>query len=86
MLFRSTAQRSKSVEELLEQEFDFVITVCDNAKESCPIFPGKAQHLHQSFADPPPPNLGTDEYRLNIFRQVRDDLQEWLKGFINNRE
>ena len=65
-----TAQRSKSVEELLEQEFDFVITVCDN----------------QSFADPPPPNLGTDEYRLNIFRQVRDDLQEWLKGFINNRE
>lgn len=81
-----TAQRSKSVEELLEQEFDFVITVCDNAKESCPIFPGKAQHLHQSFADPPPPNLGTDEYRLNIFRQVRDDLQEWLKGFINNRE
>ena len=81
-----TAQRSKSVEEFLGQEFDYVITVCDNANESCPVFPGKTKHIHQSFEDPPPPNFGTDEYRLTIFRQVRDDLQEWLQGFVKRQQ
>ena len=81
-----TAQRSKSVEEFLGQEFDYVITVCDNANESCPVFPGKTKHIHQSFEDPPPPNFGTDEYRLHIFRQVRDDLHEWLQEFVKRQQ
>ena len=78
-----STHRSKNVDEFFGQEFDYVITVCDNAKESCPIFSGQTKHIHQSFEDPPPPNLGTDAYRLEIFRHVRDDLQEWLQAFIS---
>jgi arsenate reductase (thioredoxin) len=78
-----SAQRSKSVEEFMGQEFDYVLTVCDHANESCPIFPGKAERLHQSFEDPPPPYIGTETYRLNIFRRVRDEIQSWLKEFVN---
>jgi arsenate reductase len=74
--------RSKSVDEFAGQEFDYVITVCDNAKESCPIFPGKAERIHQSFEDPPAPGVGDDEHRLAIFRRVRDEIREWLKEFI----
>ncbi len=81
-----SAQRSKSVEEFAGQAFAFVITVCDNANESCPVFPGRTQRIHQSFEDPPPPSFGTDEYRLQIFRQVRDELQEWLQGFMNRQQ
>ena len=69
-------QRSKNVDEFVGQEFAYVITVCDNANETCPVFSGSTQRLHQSFADPPPPHIGTDEYRLNIFRRVRDELQK----------
>jgi arsenate reductase len=74
--------RSKSVDEFAGQEFDYVITVCDNAKESCPIFPGKAERIHQSFEDPPAPGVGDDEHRLAIFRCVRDEIHEWMKTFI----
>ena len=76
-------QRSKNVDEFSGQEFDYVITVCDNANESCPVFPGKTERLHQSFDDPPPPNTETDEYRLGVFRRVRDELEEWLRKFIS---
>ncbi len=75
-------QRSKNVDEFSGQEFDYVITVCDNANESCPVFPGKTERLHHSFEDPPPPHVGTDEYRLGVFRRVRDELEEWLRKFI----
>lgn len=77
-----SGHRSKNVDEFSGQDFDYVITVCDNAKESCPLFPGNTQRIHQSFVDPPPPNVGTDEYRLNIFRQVRDEIQTWMKQFV----
>ena len=77
-----TSHRSKSVDEFVGQEFDYVITVCDNAKESCPVFPGKTKRIHQSFEDPPPPGVGSDDVRLAIFRRVRDEIREWLKSFI----
>jgi arsenate reductase len=77
--------RSKSVDEFAGREFDYVITVCDNAKESCPIFPGKAERIHQSFEDPPAPGVGDDEHRLAIFRRVRDEIREWLSEFIAQR-
>jgi arsenate reductase (thioredoxin) len=70
--------RSKSVEEFAGQEFDCVITVCDNAKEACPVFPGKTIRIHQSFEDPPAPGVGGDEERLSIFRRVRDEIREWV--------
>jgi arsenate reductase len=74
--------RSKSVDEFIDQDFDFVITVCDNAKESCPVFPGKAQRIHRSFEDPPAPGVGSDDYRLSVFRRVRDQIRQWIKEFI----
>lgn len=74
--------RSKSVDEFVGQEFDFVITVCDNANETCPVFPGKPRRIHQSFEDPPPPDVGSDEERVAIFRRVRNEIREWMRGFI----
>jgi arsenate reductase len=71
-------QRSKSVEEFAGQAFDYVITVCDNAKESCPIFPGAGKRLHHSFEDPAG---APEERRLESFRKVRDQLRSWLAEF-----
>src|SRR5277367_2373179 len=65
-----SGHRSKSVEEFDGQHFDYVITVCDNAKEACPLFLGAANRLHHSFDDPPPPGEGTDDERRAIFRRV----------------
>lgn len=76
-----SGQRSKSVDEFEGQRFDYVITVCDNARETCPVFFGAAKQLHQSFEDPPAPNVGTDEGRMAIFRRVRDDLRAYLQDF-----
>lgn len=73
--------RSKSVEEFAGQDFDTVITVCDNARESCPVFFGKAQKLHHSFEDPAAIE-GSEEERLAAFRRVRDQLREYLKDVI----
>lgn len=70
--------RSKSVDEFAGQDFDYVITVCDNANENCPVFPGKTERVHQSFEDPPPPATGDEEHRLAIFRRVRNEIRAWL--------
>lgn len=74
--------RSKSVDEFAGQRFDYVITVCDNAKESCPLFPGTAVRIHQNFEDPPAPGVGDDEFRLAAFRRTRDEIRQWMEGFI----
>ena len=76
-----SAHRSKSVDEFAGQTFDYVITVCDNAKETCPVFSGNARRIHQSFTDPPPETAGDYQSRLKIFRAVRDQLREWLADF-----
>jgi arsenate reductase len=78
-----TSHRSKHVDEFEGQEFDYVLTVCDNAKESCPVFFGKAARLHHSFNDPAAVE-GSEEKRLSAFRQVRDDLRSYLKSFGRN--
>jgi arsenate reductase (thioredoxin) len=75
--------RSKSVDEFTSQQFGYVITVCDNANESCPVFPGAAVRIHQNFEDPPAPGVGDDEFRMDIFRRVRDEIREWMKDFIH---
>jgi arsenate reductase len=67
--------RSKSVEEFKGQGFDYVITVCDNAKESCPIFPGKTQRLHWSINDPTGIVASEDE-TLVAFRKARDEIKD----------
>ncbi len=70
--------RSKSIEEFLGQEFDYVVTVCDHAKEACPFFPGAKEYLHASFPDPASVE-GTEEERLEAFRRVRDEIAAWLE-------
>jgi arsenate reductase len=75
-----TGHRSKSVDEFAGQAFDYVLTVCDNAKESCPIFPGQAVRIHRSVDDPAALQ-GTEEERLAIFRRVRDELRTYLSHF-----
>lgn len=73
-------QRSKSINEYLGQPFDKVITVCDNAKELCPVFPGKVQRLHWSFIDPALA-VGTEDEKLKAFRDVRDQIYSKIKEF-----
>ena len=68
--------RSKSVDEFADRPVDYVITVCDNAKESCPIFPAKTSRMHWPFQDPPPPQEGTYQERLAVFRMLRDQMRE----------
>jgi arsenate reductase len=76
-----SGHRSKNVDEFEGQKFDYVITVCDNAKETCPVFFGAANTLHHSFDDPPPASEGTDEERMAVFRRVRDELRAYLRDF-----
>jgi arsenate reductase len=78
-----SGHRSKSVEEFAGQHFDYVITVCDSARESCPVFFGPADKLHHSFADPAALD-GSPEERLALFRQVRDELRTYLADFALN--
>jgi len=75
-----TAHRSKHVEEFNRQHFDYVLTVCDNAKETYPVFFGTAKYLHQSFKDPAI-DEGPQEERMDSFRNVRDEIRSYLKGF-----
>lgn len=72
--------RSKSVDEFLDRPFDYIITVCDNAKESCPLFPGNAERIHWSFEDPAAVE-GSEEERLSAYRKVRDQIWDRLKIF-----
>lgn len=78
-----SGQYSRNVSEFLQQQFDFVITVCDSAREACPYFPGAAQRLHWGFADPAAAT-GTHEERLAIFRRVRDQIASRIKDFISS--
>ena len=74
--------RSKSVDEFGGQQFDFVFTVCDNAKEACPIFPGGGTRLHQSFEDPA---AAPADRQLEVFRKVRDQIADRLRTFAENK-
>ena len=74
--------RSKHVEEFDGRRFDYVITVCNNAKEACPVFLGGAVRLHHSFEDPAA-LLGNEEQRIALFRRVRDELREYLQEFAH---
>lgn len=76
-----SGQRSKSVDEFVAQPLDLVITVCDNAKESCPVFPGRTRRLHWPFEDPAHVE-GTEEERKAAFRRVRDQIGQKIRAFL----
>jgi arsenate reductase (thioredoxin) len=75
--------RSKSVNEFSDQYFDYVLTVCDNAKESCPVFPGRAERLHWSFQDPAAAK-GSESERLSAFRKIRDEIRARIGSFLTD--
>ena len=76
-----SGQRSKYVSELREIEFDYVVTVCAHAHESCPVFPGKTHVVHMGFDDPPclAANAQTEEERLAPYRRVRDEIRAFVE-------
>jgi arsenate reductase len=80
-----SGHRSKSAEEFVGQDFDYIITVCDNARETCPVFPGHAERIHRSFEDPPTPGAADPDEMMAVFRRVRDEIREWVKGFIQEQ-
>jgi len=83
-----SGQRSKSVDEFSGQVFDYVVTVCDNAHESCPLLPGKAQVIHVGFDDPPrlAADAKTEDERLAPYRRVRDEIRAFVETLPNSLE
>ncbi|MBI4892472.1 MAG: arsenate reductase ArsC [Acidobacteria bacterium] len=72
---------SKSVDEFAGRTFDYVVTVCDHARDSCPLFPAGTARLHWSFEDPAAVE-GTEEERLAAFRRIRDQIHQRVKAFF----
>ncbi len=81
-----TGQHSKHVKELSDVAFDYVVTVCDNANETCPVFPGKVKRFHISFDDPPrlAKDAKSEEEALSHYRRVRDDIKEFVSKLPDN--
>ncbi len=79
-----SGHRSKSVAEFDGQSFDHVVTVCDNARENCPVFPSGTVRLHWSFEDPAAIE-GTEAERLAAFRRIRDQIHERVKAFLEDQ-
>lgn len=75
-----SGHRSKSVDEFAGRNFDYVLTVCDHAKETCPIYPGHSNRLHHNFQDPAIVE-GSEAQRLAAFREVRDEIRMYLRTF-----
>ncbi len=79
-----SSHRSKNVDEFSGQHFDYVLTVCDHAKENCPIFPGGTVAIHRNFEDPAACE-GSEAERLAAFRRVRDQLRNYLQELTSNK-
>jgi arsenate reductase len=78
-----SGQESKTLERYLEESFDYVITVCDDANEACPFFPGAANRLHWTFEDPSRAR-GSEEEQLAVFRSVRDRIKDRVQAELVN--
>ncbi len=78
-------QYSKHLDDLCGIEFDYVITVCDHAREVCPVYPGKTRMIHRSFDDPSFV-IGTEEQIMSLFRQVRDQIRDFVADMPGNLE
>lgn len=74
-----SSHRSKSVDEFAGVEFRYVVTVCDSAKEACPVMPGQPQHIHWSLEDPAAVE-GPEEVRMAAFRRIRDEIRERVEA------
>ncbi len=77
-------QTSNNINEYRDVEFDFIITVCDHARENCPYFPSKAVRFHKNFEDPAKAN-GSELEIMNAFRDVREQIKEYCEQFISQQ-
>jgi arsenate reductase (thioredoxin) len=77
-----SSQESKSVEDLKNQAFDFIVTVCDNVRHNCPVFPGEGRRVHWDLEDPAEAE-GAEDAKLEIFRMVRDQIEEDVLDFLD---
>jgi arsenate reductase len=75
-----SGHRSKHVNEFVGENFDYVLTVCDNALEQCPVFPGHTVHVYHCFVDPAGVT-GSEGERVEAFRKTRDEIREYLRSF-----
>ena len=80
-----SANQAKIVNVFRSKNFDYVVTVCDHAKEACPFFPGAKQYLHQGFTDPST-FTGSDEEKLSGFRRVRDEIKSWIESTFGQED
>ncbi len=78
-----SSQRSKHVDEFVDMPFDLVVTVCDYAKENCPVLPGASRTIHIPFRDPIDA-AGTEEEILQVFRDVRDQIKDQIPMLLKN--
>ena len=78
-----SSHTSNNINEYRNVDFDYVITVCDNAKEQCPVFPSTAKQFHQNFTDPAKVT-GTEEEIMQQFRSVRDEIKKFSKEFVKD--
>jgi arsenate reductase len=76
-----STHHSKHVDELKDIPFDYVVTVCDHANDTCPFFPGKTKKIHAGFDDPPrlAKTATTEEEALTHYRRVRDEIRDWVR-------
>jgi arsenate reductase len=83
-----SAQRTKDVGEFLGQAFDYVVTLCDNARESCPLFPGPVKRVHMGFDDPPflAQGAASEEEAMAPYRRVRDEVRAFVAGLPESLE
>jgi arsenate reductase len=81
-------QRSKHLDELRDIEFDYVVTVCGRANESCPVFPGPTKVIHVGFDDPPrlAAEAGSDDEKLDCYRRVRDEIRSFVESLPESIE
>ena len=75
-----SAQRSKHLDEYLKRNFDYVVTLCENAATTCPLFPGEGERIHKGFSDPAG-GEGSEKRRREVFRKVRDELKRFILSF-----
>jgi arsenate reductase (thioredoxin) len=83
-----SGQKSKDIDEFLGIQFDYVVTLCDHANESCPIFPGKTKRVHRGFDDPPvlPAGAPDEDTAMGHYRRVRDEIRLFVEGLPDNIE
>lgn len=77
-----SAAESKHLDRFVNEPFDLVVTVCDNAREACPVFPGSGQALHWPFRDPAHA-VGTDDEKMKLFREVRDEIRDKISVWLD---